>query len=309
MEVIVGIEQFPAHIDATVMTVGNFDGVHLGHKRIFKRVVEWAKQLEATSAVVTFFPHPKTIVAPSSPLEMITSPDEKARFVAECGLDYLLRLNFTEDFSHLPARDFVEEILWKRLHMRGICIGEDFHFGRNREGNKEMLIQVGKEIGFPVEVISKHIQDGQVVSSTNIRDLIRRGEVENAGHMLGRSYSLTGRVVSGKHRGASLGFPTANIKPVRHFLPKPGVYIVAVECRGIRYQGVANVGYSPTFGDTELSVEVHLLEFSQEIYGEEITLDFLKRLRDEVAFSSITELKEQIKQDTESARRFFQEHK
>jgi riboflavin kinase/FMN adenylyltransferase len=287
----------------TVITIGNFDGVHLGHRAILSRVVQRARQLEAQSVAVTFDPHPLKLLRPDMNLPLLTTPEQKLDLLAACGLDAAVVLPFTRKFAALPAREFVTTYFHERLKVREVVIGHDYCFGRGREGNIDLLKEMGAAYGFTVQVVWAVEADGAVVSSSLIRALLRLGKVAEAGRLLGHPYGVAGRVVRGKGRGAKLlGVPTANIRPVNELLPAQGIYAVRLHRGAEILPGVANIGTCPTFENSECSLEVHLLGFNGELYGEDLAVDFVARLREERRFPSIEALAAQIHADIAAAR-------
>ncbi len=288
----------------TVITIGNFDGVHLGHRAILARVVKRARELEAQAVAVTFDPHPLKLLRPETNLPLLTTPEQKLQLRAACGLDAAVVLPFTPDFARLSAREFVQSYFCERLKVREVVIGHDYGFGRGREGNVELLREMGPGCGFTVQVVWAVAADDAVVSSSLIRALLRLGKVEEAGRLLGRPYGVAGTVVQGQGRGAKLlGVPTANIQPVNELLPASGIYAVRVRRGGAELPGAANIGTCPTFDGSESTLEVHLLDFKGDLYGESLGVDFVARLREERRFSSIEALAAQIHADVEAARK------
>ena len=287
-----------------VITIGNFDGVHLGHQTLFQKVKERARAMSGQGVVLTFDPHPIKLMRPEKQLPLLTTTAQKVRLLSELDLEVLIVHPFTADFGALPARDFVAEYLVRRLGVQEVVIGHDYRFGRNREGNIALLQALGAEFGFPVHVVDAIQIQGKVVSSTLIRNLIQRGQVHEAQKFLGRPYEVTGVVVPGYGRGARLlGFPTANIDLDNGLLvPGAGIYAVWTELRGQVYSGVANIGTCPTFDNQKLSLEVYILDFDADIYGERLAVRFVQRLRDEHRFPDISALISQIKKDVAAAR-------
>ncbi len=287
----------------TVITIGNFDGVHLGHRAILARVVQRARELGGQAVAVTFDPHPLKLLRPETPLPLLTTPEQKLQLLAACGLDAAVVLPFTREFAALPARDFVTDYFCQRLRVREAVIGHDYCFGRGREGNIDLLKEMGADLGFSVQVVWAVAADEAVVSSSLIRALLRLGKVVEAGRLLGRPYGVAGTVVRGKGRGAKLlGVPTANIHPVNELLPASGIYAVRVRRGQEILPGVANIGTCPTFDDCEYSLEVHLMDFDADLYGEDLGVDFAARLREERRFPSIEALAAQIHADIAAAR-------
>ncbi len=287
----------------TVITIGNFDGVHLGHRSILARVVQRARELGGQAVAVTFDPHPLKLLRPETPLPLLTTPEQKLQLLAACGLDAAVVLPFTREFAALPARDFVTDYFCERLRVREVVIGHDYCFGRGREGNIDLLKEMGSDLGFSVQVVWAVAADEAVVSSSLIRALLRLGKVVEAGRLLGRPYGVAGTVVRGKGRGAKLlGVPTANIRPINELLPASGIYAVRVRRGAEILQGVANIGTCPTFDNSEYSLEVHLMDFEADLYNEALGVDFVARLREERRFPSIEALAAQIHADIAASR-------
>ena len=291
---------FPA--GATSVTIGNFDGVHLGHQELLRRTVARASALGGQSVAMTFSPHPVRFFAPKARFYEITSLEEKSELIASFGIDILVIESFTGEVGRMWPEEFAREILSRRLRARHVTVGYDFTFGRNRTGTPVALGLIGRELGFEVEVVPPLVRGGLIVSSTRIRDLLLAGRVREAEELLRRPYRISGPVIAGAGRGRKLGFPTANIQFLQELIPLPGVYVVEAEVRGERRRAVANVGFNPTFGENSLGVEVHLFDFDEDLYGEEIAVHFRDRIRDERKFKSVEELVRQIQQDVQYAR-------
>ena len=306
MELIEHIENIERPYDNAVITIGNFDGVHIGHQALFHGVIEKAEELGGTSIVMTFEPHPIRVLKQNGLPPLITLYDQKVELISSTGLDVLICVPFTREFADISAGEFVEDILVKRIGMKAIVVGHDYTFGKNREGNLDFLKTCAERLGFEVILFDwiKISNNGTGrISSTGVRELVTAGRVGDAKRMLGRYYQIKGTVAAGRNRGGRLlGFPTANINLHDELCPKTGVYAVTVECLGNKYKGVANIGYSPTFDDKAFSVEVHILDFQRDIYGETIRVNFVEFLRDEIKFSSTSDLSEQIKNDIVKAR-------
>jgi riboflavin kinase/FMN adenylyltransferase len=298
-----------ATFSRTVVTIGNFDGVHLGHRAILARVLQRARELDAQAVAITFEPHPLKVLRPEMNLPLLTTGDQKLALLAACGLDAVVVLPFTLELAALPARDFVRQYFGERLQVREVVVGHDYRFGRGREGDIDLLREMGQQHGFTVQVVWAVEAEGAVVSSSLIRALLRLGKVAEAARLLGRPYGVGGQVVRGKGRGAKLlGVPTANLRPANELLPASGIYAVRVRRGAQTLPGVANIGTCPTFDNQELSLEVHLLEFSSgELYGENLEVRFVSRLREERRFSSIEALAAQIRADIDQARRALAE--
>ena len=289
-----------------VLTIGNFDGVHRGHLALFEKVKERARAIGGQSAVMTFEPHPIRVMKPGNGPLLITPTRQKLELIGKAGIDVLFCIPFTREFAAVSAEDFVKDILVGRIGIKEIVVGYDYAFGRNREGNIPLLREMGEKLGFLVHLVGPIHIDQTPVSSTSIRRLVQEGKLSEAKTLLGRDYQVEGTVVKGHQRGGRLlGFPTANLKPEDELLPKTGVYAVTVMIDEKTYQGVTNVGYNPTFHDKALSVETHVLDYSGDLVGKKIRINFLSRLRGERSFQDIRELSEQIARDIEDARTVF----
>jgi riboflavin kinase / FMN adenylyltransferase len=289
--------------DRTVATIGNFDGVHLGHRIILDRVCHRARDLGGQAVAITFNPHPVKFLRPEVNLPLLTTQEQKLKLMAEAGLDAVVVLPFTSQFASLSARDFVKQYFVERLRAREVVVGHDYCFGRGREGNIDLLQEMGTIHGFTVQVVWAVEVEGAVVSSSLIRAMLRLGKVKESGRLLGRPYVVAGRVIQGKGRGAKLlGVPTANLLTPNELLPASGIYAVRVRRGDAIFPGVANIGTCPTFDNAELSLEVHLMEFAGNLYGEALEVQFVARLREEQKFSSIEALAAQIHADITAAR-------
>jgi len=303
MEVFEGIENIRRPLKNPVLAIGNFDGVHRGHQTIFRKAREWAETLTGESVVITFHPHPLQVLAPGQGPLFITAHERKLELIALCGIDVAVVVPFSREFAQMSAGDFVKALLVDKIGAKAIIVGEDYRFGYGREGDIDFLRSMGEKYGFRVETVSGVQMDGTVVSSTLIRQFIQEGDLREANRLLGRPYEIAGIVVPGHQRGGRLlGFPTANIGLSGQAPPKPGVYVVEVEIGDETYGGAANVGYNPTFGGTDLSVEVFVFDFDENIYEKFIRVHFIERLRDEKRFSGPEELTVQIRKDVEKAR-------
>lgn len=303
MKVVTGWDNIPAQLRGAYVTIGNFDGVHRGHQYIFDRLCEEARIEKAPTVVITFDPHPKMIIHPERrPFYLLTTLEEKIFYISCHGVEACVIIPFTKEFSQMTAGDFVGRILVEKLGVRKVVIGHDYTFGRGKEGNEAFLIERGNRWGFTVEVIPPFTLNGVVVSSTRIREAILAGNVSIAAMYLGRPYHVKGTIIAGHHRGSKLGFPTANIAPEKILVPADGVYAVRVHLGGVMYGGVMNIGTNPTFDDGERSLEVFLLDFTGEIYGREIEVLFIERLRGERKFPSPEELIKQIATDVDRAK-------
>ena len=310
MDVIRGLDRIPPKYACSVVTIGNFDGIHLAHKDLLGKVVEEARKRQCSSVVLTFEPHPQKVLQPDrKPFYLLTTLQEKLKLIEALGIDAVVLIEFTPDFAKTTAEAFVQGILWDKLHLEKLIIGHDTAFGNRKSGNEDFLRGMGQALGFDVEAIDAVQVDGIVVSSTSVRHTLLEGDVRRTMKLLGRPYSLSGTVVKGYRRGSEIGIPTANIESQKELVPALGVYAVIAELDGGSHPGVLNIGYSPTFGDNRLTVEVHLLDFPrEELYGKAIDVLFIDRIRDEMKFESPKELVKQIERDIERARELLKPH-
>ena len=306
MNLIERIEDITKPFKNAVITIGNFDGMHLGHQSLFHEVIEKADSIQGTSVAMTFEPHPIRVLKPNGHPPLITLYEQKIELIESSGIDVLICVPFTPEFADITAGSFIKDIIVNRIGARAIVVGRDYTFGKKREGNLEMLKTLASELDFEVIIpdwikLANALPDR--ISSTGIRKFVMAGKVAEARKLLGRFYQIRGTVVKGRNRGGKLlGFPTANINLHDELCPKMGVYAVTVQFNGERLKGVANIGYSPTFDDHILTVEVHILDFDQELYKKKIRVNFIQRIRDEIKFANIAELSEQIKKDIIKAR-------
>lgn len=310
MLLIEDIEKIEKPYHNAVLTIGNFDGVHIGHQALFHEVIDLADAMDGTSVAMTFEPHPLRVLKPNGHPPLITIYAQKVELIASAGIDVLIGLPFTRQFAAIPARDFVRDLLVGRIGMRAIVVGQDYTFGRDREGDADMLRRLGRELGFEVRVadwVQMPAAAADRISSTRIRELVQAGDMQRAHKLLGRHYQIRGTVAAGRRRGGPLlGFPTANVTLVDELCPPTGVYAVTVEIDDDIHPAVANIGYSPTFDDHIFTVEVHLLDFARDIYGREIRVNFVRRIRDEIRFDGLPALTAQIRRDVDSARRILE---
>jgi riboflavin kinase/FMN adenylyltransferase len=309
MKIVNQIEAIDIPFKNAVVTIGNFDGVHIGHQALFHTVIEKADGVGGTSVAITFDPHPIRVLKTKNHLPLITLKGQKTELIARSGIEVLIQIPFTLEFASISPRHFVEDLLVGRIGMKAIIVGRDYSFGRHGEGNLELLQRWAPELGYEVVVVD-WIQsaNGHVerISSTRIRDLVMAGKVDEARRLLGRYYQVRGQVTGGRNRGGRLlGFPTANIELADELSPKRGIYAVTVQYESRIFSGVANIGYSPTFDDHVFTVEVHILDFKKDIYGDSIRVNFVQRLRDEIKFDSIDELSEQIHRDVAKAKKIL----
>ena len=292
-----------------VITIGNFDGVHIGHQSLFHQVIQKAESIGGTSVAITFEPHPLRVLTQDQHPPLITLYEQKKELITATGLDALICIPFTPDFAAISARAFIGDLLVGRIGMQVIIVGSDYSFGRNREGDVHLLKTLGDELGYEVVVadwITASRGNLGRISSTRVRELVIDGRLEEARRLLGRHYQIRGTVITGRDRGGKLlGFPTANIQLHDELCPKTGIYAVTIDLDGQLLQGVANIGYSPTFDDHVFTVEVHILDFDADIYGRKIKVNFLQRRRDEAKFDSIDALADQIRKDIAIARDLF----
>jgi riboflavin kinase/FMN adenylyltransferase len=293
-----GIEKLKKRFPYPVIAIGNFDGVHLGHQKIFHLLVEKAKKKNGTSIACTFEPHPLRIIAPERAPKLLTPFKDKVTQIKELGVDVIVCVNFTMEFANIKAEEFVKEILCATFGVKEVFIGSNYRFGKGRKGSPDLLKKMGKDLGFKVTVVHEVKLHGATVSSSGIRNLIAKGRIEEVPDYLGRYYSVVGIVIEGAKRGKSLlNIPTANIAVFNELLPKDGVYAVTVELDGKMYSGAANIGYNPTFQEKKFSFEVHILDFNRKILGKTLRVNFIRRIRDEKKFSGIEDLKTQMTKD------------
>lgn len=291
----------------SVITLGNFDGVHLGHQELIRMVIRRARQIGGTSLVVTFRPHPLKILAPEKCPPLISIYEEKIRLIEQLGIDVLVKIPFSMEFAAMSPEAFVKDILCGLLGTKEIFVGSNYRFGKSRAGNVAMLRELGKALGFTVQEVEQVALGGEVISSTIIRQLLRDGEVEHAARLLGRVYAVSGIVVKGDARGRGLGFPTANIVAKHAIIPADGVYAVRLHVRDRFYDGIANIGLRPTFDTKVRTIEVHVFDFDEDIYGEDISLYFIRKIREERKFSGPQELVCQIHTDIAAAREILKQ--
>lgn len=294
----------------TILTLGTFDGVHIGHKKILERLTQNTENGKYESLVLTFFPHPRMVLQEKSEIKLLNTISEKSKLLEKSGIENLVIHPFNESFSRLTAEEFVHSILVDQFHIQKIIIGHDHRFGRNRTANIDNLIAFGAEYGFEVEQISaQEIQDVSV-SSTKIRKALQDGNMTLANEYLGYAYFLTGEVIKGKQLGRTIGFPTANIKIEEDYklIPKNGVYAVKALIGQKEVSGMMNIGFNPTVNGQKQTIEVNLFDFDSDIYGQKIEISLLQYLREEQKFGSVDLLKEQLNQDKKKALAFLNQH-
>jgi riboflavin kinase/FMN adenylyltransferase len=311
VRIVAGSAALPGPLRRAALTVGNFDGIHVGHRAIMATVVERARALGGESAVYTFDPHPRRVLRPDVAPRLLTTLEQKLELLEGLGVDVAIVEPFDAEFARIPAERFVSEILHARLAPREVYVGHDFHFGRDREGSMRTLTELGPDLGFSVTIIAEVKVSGRGVNSTRIRELLGEGHVEDAAELLGRPYAVRGGVVEGERRGRSLGFPTANLEPENEILPAVGVYAGRMRFldegtppRGAEARAVCNVGRRPTFKEADpVLAEAHLLDVTADLYGRRVELLFMHHLRAERRFPDVEALRRQIAGDVEEARR------
>jgi riboflavin kinase / FMN adenylyltransferase len=305
MEVFRDIEDSPRPELKTVVTMGNFDGIHLGHQALVGNAVAEAKQWRTKSVVFTFEPHPLKLLAPERAPRMIVNHQDKMDMLQALGVDVIIVQTFDRRFANIEAEDFVRRYLLERLNLSKIWLGRDLRFGRARHGDAEDLIRWGGELGFSVGIVEPILIQGKRISSSRIRQLIEQGRVDEVQPMLGRYHFISGTVVSGHRRGRNMGFPTANLAATTELLPQDGIYATILELQNHRWLSVSSVGHNPTFGKGSRTVEAYILDFTQDIYGEPIKLSFVQRIREERKFAQIEDLVTQMHEDVQAARAIF----
>jgi riboflavin kinase/FMN adenylyltransferase len=284
--------------NSTSATIGNFDGVHVGHKKIISAVKKEAQEQGISSCVITFHPHPQKVLQ-NIDIPLLVPIRERLKLLEKEGVDVVACYTFTKDIAKIPAKDFVTDILIGKLNLKHLIVGPDFSFGRKREGNLDLLNKMGRVYGFDTEVVETALIDGEIVSSTSIRNMVREGNVVKAGKFLGYNFYIEGQVKEGEKRGRQIGFPTANLDTDWDILPKIGVYATLAHVDDRVLKSITNVGYQPTFGKNELLIETHIFNFNEDIYKKRIKIEFIDRVRDEQKFGGPEALVEQIKKDVE----------
>ena len=287
--------------NSTSATIGNFDGVHIGHKKILTAIKKEAKQQGLSSCVITFHPHPQKVLQ-NIDIPLLVPIRERLKLLEEQGIDVVACYTFTKDIAKISAQDFVTDILVRKLNLKHLIVGPDFSFGRKREGNLSLLNKMGSEYGFDTEVVETALLDGEIVSSTSIRNLVREGNLIKAGKFLGYNFYIEGQIKEGEKRGRQIGFPTANLETDWDILPKVGVYATLANVDGTKHQSITNIGFRPTFGQNELLIETHIFDFNEDIYKKRMKVEFVDRVRDEQKFNGPEALVEQIKKDVEKVK-------
>lgn len=307
LEVLTGIGQLARIEGPLYLAIGVFDGVHLGHRAVIERAVHDARAGQGTPVVVTFDPHPLRVLRPEKAPRLLTSTAHKLRLIRQLGVRHLLVIPFTPEFAATPPADFIRELAAAGRPLREICVGHQWSFGKGRAGNLELLRQLGGELGFEEVGVPAVEMDGQIVSSTVIRQAVETGDLEKAARLLGREYTILGTVIRGRELGRTIGFPTANVSAHNEQFPPDGVYAVEADIEGRAFGGVANIGFRPTVepGGSERRLEVHLFDFERDIYGAEVEVRFVRFLRPEQKFDGLPQLQAQIKEDADAARRIL----
>jgi len=296
------------HTEDTVVTIGTFDGVHIGHQKIIEQVVKTAKNLNKKSVLLTFFPHPRMVLQQNVSIELINTIDERADLLSKTGLDYLIIHPFSIEFSRISALDFVRKILVNQLHTSKLIIGYDHHFGKNREGNLEQLTEYSYLYNFEIQEIPAQDINDVAVSSTKIRKALSEKNIKTANKYLGYNFMLSGTVVNGKQLGGKIGFPTANlsIKEDYKLIPKTGVYLIRSKINSILVFGMMNIGFRPTLDGNHQTIEVHFFDFNKNLYNQYLKIEILYFLRDEEKFDSVEKLILQLKEDQKIALNYIQ---
>jgi len=305
MKVYSGLNDFSAN--NPVVTIGMFDGLHAGHRALLKKVTEKAKEIEGESVIISFWPHPRIVLnKDADSLRFLTSLEEKTKLFSETGIDHLVLIPFTKELASLSAKDFIMEILINGIKLKHLVIGYDHRFGKDRASSQTEYRKYAEKYGFTISRIDAVEINGQHISSSVIRNLISEGNIKAANKLLTYNYLLSGRVIGGMQLGRKMGYPTANIEPQepRKLIPPDGVYACVVHILGNRYGGMLNIGYRPTMNSSrkQRSIEVHILDFEREVYSEEITLEFIDRIRDEKKFAGLEQLKTQLHSDEKTIR-------
>lgn len=303
MRVFRGLENLP-EFKNPVFTTGTFDGVHTGHQEIIRRLNQLAADSNGENIILTFHPHPRMVLhKDDSNLKLLNTLEEKTTLLSRYGVDNLVVTPFSKEFSQLTAEQYVEDFIWKKFYPRKVVMGFNHRFGNNRTGDINLMTLMGKKLGFEVEEIEAQMVENISVSSTKIRNALTGGDIETANSLLGHSYTLTGKVVTGEHLGKKLGFPTANLKieDADKLIPANGVYAVLVKVDETMYGGMLNIGFRPTFNGKKQTIEVNIFDFNEEIYGMNIGVDLVASIRQEMKFNSVDELTAQLKKDKETS--------
>lgn len=310
MKIYRNINDFVA-VENAIVTIGTFDGVHLGHQAILKKMIADAREINGETVVVTFYPHPRIVLhIDSSGLRFISNQDKKIQRLEQIGIDNLIIIEFTKEFSRTSSENFIKEYIVEKIKPAKLIVGYDHHFGKNRIGDFKLLYDLGQRFNFKVERVGAQDVENIAVSSTKIRKALEAGDVLKANKLLGYHYAICGKVVHGNEVGRTIGFPTANIETPNEYklITAGGVYACRVDLNGETYDGMGNIGYRPTVANGELTVEVHIFNFDQEIYGQEICISFIDRIRDEHKFENLQALREQLEKDKVKAIEVLAKH-
>ncbi len=307
MEAIFGDDRIKLKIKTSAVGLGNFDGLHIGHMALVSTLIDEARLNGLESVIYTFTMHPENIIRKKLFTPLLTSVSKKIEILSKTALDYIIFDEFDESYSRMEPETFVKEILVEGLGAKIVVAGFNYRFGYKGQGDVELLKRLGEKLGFKVVIISPIMIDKQIVSSTLIREYISKGNMEKVHALLGRHFSITGEVLTGKHIGRKIGFPTANLQPERYLImPRPGVYITKTLYNGEFYNSLTNIGFNPTFGGVErISAETHIIDFDKDIYASNIEVFFIKKLRNEKKFKNASELTEQIKCDIKQVKEYF----
>lgn len=294
------------NINKPVVTIGSFDGVHRGHREVLRQLSDYARQMGGDSVVITFWPHPATVLGNGKQPGLLSTPDEKCQLMAETGIDWLITLPFTREFSQMEYDEFVSKYLVDKLHTNTLFVGYDNKVGHNGRGHYAEVESLAKQFGFNVRQLEMLASGTAPISSTAIRNLLSEGKVIEANQQLGRPYCLSGKVVSGNHIGTGMGFPTANLEPDPcKFVPGNGAYAIKAIVSDCEYVGMLNIGVRPTIGDGKPTIEAHLLNFNGDLYGQTVSVYFIDKIRDERQFASIDDLRAQLDADRQMVKRWF----
>ncbi len=304
MRIINGFKSLPSFPEQTIIALGNFDGVHEGHRAILDFVIKKAKGSNLTSVLLTFSPHPETILGKKR-VQLIQTIDQRLEEIRKFNLDVVLIIPFDKTFSRLTAQEFIQKILINLLKAKIVVVGRNFRFGHNRKGDSRLLNRLASRYDFQVFSLPSVTKDGSTVSSSLIRSLLQEGQVKKANVLLGRPYEISGEVIRGQARGKSIGYPTANIQTANEILPR-GVFVTKVGIDAKMWPSVTNIGQRPTFGHQKIIIESYILGFDRDLYGKNITIQFLQKIREEKKFTSPQDLSDQIRKDIETASRYFQ---
>lgn len=306
MKIFKNIDQY-SEGKKSILSIGVFDGIHLGHREILLKIKKLSQEKNAIASVLTFHPHPRWVFNPDEKIQLLHTEEEKIKILENLGIEHLFILPFDENLKQLSGQEFIEKILVQKLNIQHIIIGYDHTFGKNKSGNFELLEKFSKKWNYSVEQIQPCFLGNETISSTKIRNLLLEGNILKANQMLSAPYCLSGKVIHGKKIGRTIGFPTANIEiPEHKLIPKKGAYIVEVQIKNSLYKGMLSIGTNPTVNGKNLSIEVYILDFNQEIYGEKIDIFFRDFLHEEIKFSTIEELIQKLNEDREKTILFFQ---